>query len=102
LEEVISPELLFYLGMLLGVILRTLLPWLKKKAEDPTIKFDPRFVWTATLAVISTFIEVAAILAGDPTVIINLGLRFALLAGFFFGLGNNELWNRILHSGKKE
>jgi len=99
-ENLLAPELLFTIGLLLGVILRTLLPWLKKKAEDPTIAFDPKFVWTAILAVILTTIEMAAILAGAPDQLATLDLRLAFFGGFFFGLGNNELVNRILHSGK--
>lgn len=99
--EGIPPDFLLLLGVLLGVLTRTFLPWLTKKAVDPEIPFDPKFVWTAILAIITTGIELAAILSVDPNQMAVLGQRFALLAGFFFGLGNNEIWNRILHKGKK-
>jgi len=100
LESLVPPELLFAIGLLLGVIIRTLLPWLEKKAADPTIAFDPKFVWTAVLAIITALIEMAAILAMAPDQFTVLSPLLAFLSGFFFGLGNNELVNRILHRGK--
>lgn len=98
--EGITPDLLVTIGVILGVLTRTLLPWLKKKATDPTIPFDPKFGYTAILALITTGIEIATVLSVNPNQLAVLGTRFALLAGFFFGLGNNEIWNRILHKGK--
>ena len=95
-----SPELIFAIAVVLGVLIRTGLPYLKKKADDPTTKFDPKFGYTAILALISTGVEVAAFMAEDPYILANLPFRLAALAGFFFGLGNNEIWNRILHKGK--
>lgn len=90
-------ELAFFLAVVLGVVVRTLLPYLKKKAEDPTVKFDPKFGYTAILGVITAYIEIAAVMAETPDILANLPVRLAILAGFFFGLGNNELLNRILH-----
>jgi len=100
-EAIVPPELLFAIGLFLGVLLRTLLPWLEKKAADPQLAFDPKFVWTAILSLITAFIEVAAILADSPTAFTTFGPLLAFLSGLFFGLGNNEIWNRILHRGKK-
>jgi len=96
----LSPEAWFSLFVLIGVAVRTFLPYLKKKAENPETRFDPKFGYTAILAIITTYIEVAALLAEDPYVLANLSTRLAILAGFFFGMGNNEIWNRILHRSR--
>lgn len=88
---------MFFLAVLLGVAVRTFLPFLKKKAEDPETRFDPRFGYTAILAVITAYIEIAAILAEAPEALINLPTRLAILTGFFFGMGNNEVINRLVH-----
>jgi len=93
----LNSELAFFLSIILGVAVRTLLPYLKKKIEDPEVKFDPKFGYTAILAVIISHIEIASVMAENPYVLANLPVRLAILAGFFFGLGNNEIVNRILH-----
>ena len=90
-------ELLFYLFVIIGVLVRTLLPYLKKKAENPETPFDPKFGYTAILAIITAYIELAAVLVESPYAIAALPPRLAILTGFFFGMGNNEIWNRILH-----
>jgi hypothetical protein len=93
----VSPELIFSIAVIVGVLIRTVLPYLKKKIDDPTTKFDPKFGYTAILALITTGIEMAAFLAEDPYILANLPPRLAALSGFFFGIGNNEILNRILH-----
>lgn len=93
----LTPEVWFFLFVIVGVAVRTLLPWLKKRAENPETRFDPKFGYTAILGVILAYIEVAAILAEAPYALANLPTRMAILGGFFFGLGNNEICNRILH-----
>lgn len=90
-----SPEAWFSLAVLLGVAVRTLLPYLKKKAENPEVRFDPKFGYTAILALLMTYIEVAAMLAENPYALANLPTRLAILAGFFFGMGNLEIVNRL-------
>jgi len=97
-----SPEAWFFLFVVVGVATRTLLPFLKKRAEDPETRFDPKFGYTAILGVILAYIEVAAILAEAPEALVSLPTRLAILGGFFFGLGNNELCNRILHRAPTE
>jgi len=92
-----TAEVYFFLFVIVGVLVRTLLPYLKKKAENPETKFDPKFGYTAILAVITSYVEIAAVSAESPDILVNLPVRLAILAGFFFGLGNNEIWNRILH-----
>lgn len=92
-----NSELTFFLAVMLGVFVRTLLPYLKKKVEDPTVKFDSKFGYTAILSLITAYVELASALAENPYVLVNLPLRLAFLIGFFFGMGNNEIWNRILH-----
>jgi len=92
-----TAEVFFFVFVIIGVLVRTLLPYLKKKAENPETKFDPKFGYTAILAVITSYVEIAAVLAESPGILVNLPIRLTILAGFFFGLGNNEVWNRILH-----
>jgi hypothetical protein len=98
----LTPEAWFFLFVIIGVVVRTILPWLKKKAENPETPFDPKFGYTAILGVILAYIEVAATLAEAPYALAELPTRLAILSGFFFGLGNNELCNRILHRAPRE
>ena len=86
-----------FLFVMVGVVVRTLLPYMKKKAEGGAEYFDPKFAYTAILGVVLAYIELAAILAEDPYALANIPLRLAILMGFFFGMGNSELCNRILY-----
>ena len=97
------PDIVFYFAVLIGVVVRTILPWLTKKADDPTLSFDPKFVWTAILAIITAFIELGVVLIDAPDALSMIpSLKLVGLMGFFFGMGNNEIWNRILHRGTKQ
>jgi len=93
----VTPEVYFFLAVLVGVLTRTFLPYLKKKRDAKgDFSFDPTYAWTAVYAIITAFVEVMVLLAGDPYALVDLSPYLALLSGFFFGMGNNELWNRIL------
>ena len=96
----ITSEVYFFICVLIGALVRTFLPYLQKKAEadkaSEPFTFEPRYLWTALLAIVTAFIEAMALTAADPYILVDLPIRFAIIAGFFFGLGNNELWNRIL------
>jgi len=93
--EALTPDVVFGVAFVIGVLFRTVLPYIKKKAVDPRLKFDAKFVWTAVLALVLGFIEVMTILAVDP--LTGLRLRTIAFLGFFNGLGMNEIVNRILH-----
>lgn len=100
IEEYLA-EIIFQIFLLVGIIFRTALPYVKKRAEaeqaGESITFDPKFGWTAFLGWLTAEVELAVIYAESPYLVATLPIRFAAIAGFFFGVGNNEIWNRILH-----
>ena len=99
METALTPDIVFAIFFIIGCIIRTVLPYIKKKAENPELKFDPKFGWTMILAVIIGFIEMMGILAADPQLLTTLSIRAAIFFGFFNGLGMNEILNEIAHRG---
>lgn len=60
LDEMLTPEMVNYLiafvGIFIGVLIRTLLPYLQKLQETPDIAFQWRFLVTAVLSGFGTAI----------------------------------------------
>jgi len=86
--------LFFQLAVVLGIGFRISLPWLQKKAEDPAVKFDSRFIWAGLVAWMLIQVE-----NGWFTQLSQqfgqLGWQAIWLIGFMFGLGNTEITSRI-------
>jgi len=93
-------QIVIFFAVLLGVLLRTAMPYLKKAKEaaekDPKASFD--FHWSYALTFLIVFIEstVAAIIAlpllpADPTI-----SRILLFCGAFaWAYMSNDIANRI-------
>jgi len=86
-------------GVILGVIFRILLPFVQKKAEDPTAKFDHRYFWSGVLSLFLIQMEIMAFLAQPSNPIYAWAFPLILFFGFQIGLGNTELSARILVGG---
>lgn len=41
-----------YVGMLVGILFRTIAPWLIRKLQDPSLLFDRKYFWQALVAMI--------------------------------------------------
>lgn len=91
-----NPWFVMELAITIGIVFRTLLPWIQKKAEGQELPFEPRYIWMAVFAWMTVQVEMATLLMNGPEDIVGtLPIKAAALIGFFVGLGNNEMWNRI-------
>jgi hypothetical protein len=82
----VTPEMYALLGILLGVLIKTLLPYFQKLQEDPSLLFDWRYVITAGLSgVITAFILMPMFQIPDatPTMIIMQAAVFAFTTEVF-------------------
>jgi len=88
-----------FLGVFLGVLARTLIPWLRKFRECQAMKFDPKYVYStlASLAIgfiltLVMFPQLTVPPGGGPGFEAYFKL-FCLAFGFGFG------WNGIVLEG---
>jgi hypothetical protein len=87
-----------FLGILLGVLIRSLLPWLRKLREGRVQKFGKRYVYSAIGSFILGFILTLVIFpqfqaSGTPAGFDAYFKLFCLAFGFGFG------WNALLLEG---
>jgi len=91
-----NPWFVMELAIAIGIIFRTLLPYIQKKAEGQELPFEPRYIWMAVFAWMTVQVEMATLLMNGPEDVVGtLPVKAAALIGFFVGLGNNEMLNRI-------
>jgi len=93
--------ILKFLGVFLGVLARTLLPWLRKLREGQVVRFDKRYFYSTlgslALGFILTLVifpQLAAANDGSPVVEAYFKL-FCLAFGFGFG------WNGMVMEGSQ-
>lgn len=87
-----------YIGVFVGVLLRTLLPYIRKlkEAEGDTkqLAFDIKYVGTAIFAMIISFVVSALIF---PTFEIPETYNvYIFLQSFTFGYASNDLINEVI------
>lgn len=87
-----------YIGIFVGVLLRTLLPYVKKlkKAEDKNeeFKFDFKYAGTAIFALVISFVVSTLIF---PTFTIpEIALPYVFAQAFAFGWTANDIINEII------
>ncbi len=99
----IDPQIIVFLGVLLAVFVRTMLPYIRKLREarrsDPPkdLPFDKTFLVTAAVALIvslvTTLLVLPAALAAMPENVSNLVL---FSAAFCFGYTANDIINEVI------
>lgn len=83
-------ELIALIGIILGVVGRTMLPYFKKIREDPAISFDRGYVATAVFSAI-----ISAILVYPLFVIPDETPLKVLVAAVIFAWVTNDAANRL-------
>jgi len=96
-------ELVAFIGIVLGVIIRTYFPYLRKVEESRTpeagtgvavlLTFDTKFYITALLSGIVTAIFIY------PTFVFpeDASMMNVFIAAFIFSWGANDVLNRLVH-----
>ena len=103
--ENVYSYLLLYILTIVGVVVRTILPYAQKQAEGQNLPFDTRYAWSGFISVVAALSELMTLsfvtvqaTAIDPFNI--LPPMAAAIVGFLFGLGNNEIINRLMPGSK--
>lgn len=99
MEVTLTPEMYAIFGILLGVLIKILLPYFKKLQEDPSLLFDWKYVITAGLSgIITAFILMPLFEIPDasPAIIIMQAAVFAFTTEVFLdaymnGKGTNTV-----------
>jgi len=87
----ISVQIIAFLGIFTGVLLRTLLPAIRKALEDPEFKWDHTYTGTALTAVL---VAILVTLRAYPLFPIPQGGALVVYSqALLFGLGLNSLIN---------
>jgi hypothetical protein len=99
-ENLLSYILLYVLTAI-GVLLRTILPYAQKQAEGQNLPFDNRYFWSAFISIIAAVTELMTIsfITYQATTIDPFNIlppMATAIVGFLFGLGNNEIINRLI------
>lgn len=91
---VLTPEFVATIGLLLGVLGRTALPYLRKMWLGEIKDFQIYYIWQGIAAFILSLIVVVLIV---PDVLINPTATFLQLMGanFLIGFGSTSLTNEI-------
>lgn len=77
------------LGLAIGILYKTYLPYAQKKQEGKLEKFDPYFIWTAITAFVGALVTALGMF-GDAALAWTEGWPFG--TGYFAILGFGFLW----------
>lgn len=92
----ISAELIVFIGVFLGCLIRTVLPYIKKERElaeqGKTLKFDYKFALTGILAFLES-VTVALTLFTKVPVDVTLSPFYLFVSSFTFAYTSNDIIN---------
>ena len=90
-------EMLAFTGIFIGVLLRTILPYLRKAAEsEEPLEWNHRYTLTAIVSVITSFmVAVVAFQGFEPPEGSIFLVRIQALAYAFTGAGVNSFMNEV-------
>lgn len=88
--------LALWIGLFIGLVFRIFLPYLQKKMEDPTAKFDMRYLYSGILAFMLIIMEVFSLLAQEGNPIYTMNFWLVIGFGILVGMGNAELTSRSI------
>lgn len=96
----LTPEMWAWIGVILGVVARTLLPFYQKAQETPGLVFDTKYIVTAIIAVLGSLAMVPAVMAAFLAehwylTTVSYGWFIAFLGAFLLAVGANDLLNRL-------
>jgi len=87
-------EVVAYLAIFLGVLLRTILPAIKKFEQQEHFEFEIKYVFSAIVVLITSGVTTFAIFG---TFTIPEGTMFQIfVAAFLIGWGANDMFNRLM------
>ena len=94
----ISTEVAVVLALVIGVFSRTILPYLKKKSEDPNMKFDLKFLYTCVGALVSSILVASGVLSVIPPELLEVtGVKLFLgVFAWCFQHVSNDVFNEMV------
>jgi hypothetical protein len=97
-SEWLTAELVAFVGVLLGVLYRTIAPYLKILKENPDMPFDRKFIVTAIITFIESFFVTLLIFNTLPADVIltSTGLFATLLLAFSWAYTGNDIINTLI------
>lgn len=106
LSDYLTIDTIAFIGVFLGVLYRTVIPYLSKLKEDPDITFDKKYIVTLVISFLESIVVAMLIFESLPTAITtSVTASLAIfLASFAWGYTSNDIANTIVgsSSGNKE
>jgi uncharacterized Tic20 family protein len=98
----IDTQLLLWVAVFLGVLTRTIIPYLRKlreaQAVNKTLTFDVKFAITAFIAVVTSLVTANMLIASIPSELLETtGVQvFLFIFGWAFQHSSNDLFNEMI------
>lgn len=99
--DFMTPEELAFFAVLVGTLTRTVLPYLQKHRDDPTIVFSPSYIVTFAIALVeSLIVSLLSFVSLPPDILAAQITPLAMFAAAFaWAYMSNDLFNRVITSG---
>lgn len=98
----LDTQTIVYIAVFIGVLTRTLIPYLRKlkeaQEEGKTISFDVKYIYTAIVAVVTSVITAnVLIMVIPPELLANNGVKlFMFIFGWSFQHSSNDVFNEMI------
>lgn len=94
----LSVEAVIALGVFLGCLARTLLPYLQKLKAEPTLKFDPKYLVTFIVALVESGIATLLLFGAVPSELFTAPIsRFLVfVTAFSWAYTSNDVLNKYV------
>jgi ABC-type Fe3+-siderophore transport system permease subunit len=92
-----------FIGTFLGVLFRTILPYLQKLKEDPDLTFDRKYLVTLAISFVESAVTTMLLFLSLPSEILSTATSgfFVLLATFAWAYTSNDIVNRMAGGTQK-
>lgn len=90
----LTPELVAWIGILIGIFARIMLPYLRKTWTGDIKEFDIYYLWVALMGLVASVI-VSMLIAPDMLINANATFFELLSTNFTIGFGSTSLINEI-------
>jgi len=98
LIDMMDAQTLIWIAIFLGVLTRTILPFLRKRAENKELQFDNRYIYTMVVAVVTSVLVTGIVVAAIPEeLLLSNGVKaFMALFAWAFQHSSNDLFNEMI------
>ena len=93
-----SVEFVAFIGVLIGCLCRTILPYLQKAKANPALKFDWGYAVTFFVSLIESLIATLLLFGALPSEILSgeLSTFYVFITSFGWSYTSNDVFNKVV------